>query len=62
MTSHKEYSHLSQNAITSKDLSEEIKVNEWKITESLINWFKNVPDKHLYMFLMFDIKDFYGRP
>ena len=28
-------------------------------TESVINWFNNIPDKHLYKFLMFDIKDFY---
>ena len=30
-----------------------------KNTESVINWFKNIPNKHLYKFLMFDIKDFY---
>ena len=28
-------------------------------TESVINWFKSIPNKHLYKFLMFDIKDFY---
>ena len=28
-------------------------------TESVINWFKNIPNKHLYKFLMFHIKDFY---
>ena len=28
-------------------------------TESVINWFKNIPNKHLYKFLMFDLKDFY---
>ena len=40
-------------------LSEKIKVNEWKNTESVISWLKNIPNKHLYKFLMFDIKDFY---
>ena len=30
-----------------------------KNTESVINWFKSSPNKHLYTFLMFDIKDFY---
>ena len=35
------------------------KVNEWKNTESVINWFKNIPNKYLYKFLMFDIKDSY---
>ena len=49
--------HILQNI--NKTLSEEIKVNEWKNTESVINWFKNIPNKHLYKFLMFDIKDFY---
>ena len=34
-------------------------LNEWKNTESVINWFKNIPNKHLYKFLMFDIKDIY---
>ena len=30
-----------------------------KNTEGVINWFKNIPNKHLYKFLKFDIKDFY---
>ena len=29
-------------------LSEKWKVNEWKDTESVINWFKNIPNKHLF--------------
>ena len=49
--------HMLQNI--NKTLSEEIKVNEWKNTVSVINWFKSIPNKHLYTFLMFDIKDFY---
>ena len=28
-------------------------------TGSVINWFKKIPNKNLYKFLMFDIKDFY---
>ena len=28
--------------------------------QSVINWFKNIPNKHLYKFLMFDIKDFWS--
>ena len=42
-----------------KTLSEEIKVNEWKNPESFINWFKIIPNEHLYTFLMFGIKDFH---
>ena len=49
--------HILQNI--NKTLSKETKVNEWKNTESVINWFKSIPNKHLYTFLMFDIKDFY---
>ena len=49
--------HILQNI--NKTLFEEIKVNEWKNTVSVINWFKSIPNKHLYTFLMFDIKDFY---
>ena len=40
-------------------LSEKIKVNEWKNTESVINRFKSIRNKHLYKILMFGIKDFY---
>ena len=49
--------HILQNI--NKTLSEETKVNGCKNTESVINWFKSIPNKHLYTFLMFDIKDFY---
>ena len=49
--------HILQNI--NKILSEETKVNGWKNTESVINWFESIPNKHLYTFLMFDITDFY---
>ena len=49
--------HILQNI--NKTLFEEIKVNEWKNIESVIKWFKSIPNKHLYRFLMLDIKDFY---
>ena len=28
-------------------------------TASVIEWFKRIEQKHLYKFIMFDIKDFY---
>ena len=40
-------------------LCEILKVNEWKNTENVINWFKKVESKNSHKFLMFDIKDFY---
>ena len=49
--------HILQNI--NKILSEETKVNGWKNTESVINWFESIPNKHLYTFLMFDITGFY---
>ena len=49
--------HILQNI--NKTLSEEIKVNGWSNTESVINWFKSIPNKLLHTFLIFDIKDFH---
>ena len=40
-------------------LCSNLKVNEWKNTSSVITWFRNIKDKHLYKFLIFDIKYFY---
>ena len=40
--------NILQNINTT--LPEKIKVNEWKNTESYINWFKNISNKHLYKF------------
>ena len=48
--------HIQKNI--NKSLSEETKVNECKNTESVTNWFKSIPNKHLYTFLMFGFKDF----
>ena len=49
--------HRSQNINIT--LSEEIKVNEWNNTESVIKRFKNIPNNYLYKFSMFNIKNFY---
>ena len=40
-------------------LCEILKVNEWKNTGSVINWFKKVASKSSHKCLMFGIKDFY---
>ena len=40
-------------------LCEILKVNKWKNTASVINWFKKIESKSSHKFLMFDIKDFY---
>ena len=36
-----------------------MKVNEWKNTANVINWFKKVESKNSHKLLMFDIKEFY---
>ena len=40
-------------------LCEILKVNEWKNTASVINWFKKIEIKSLHKCLIFNIKDFY---
>ena len=40
-------------------LFEKLKLNEWKSTTDVINWFKKIEEKHLHMFTLFGIKDFY---
>ena len=40
-------------------LCEILKVNEWKNTASMIDWFKKIESKSSNKFLMFNIKDFY---
>ena len=40
-------------------LCEILKVNEWKNTASVIDWFKKIENKSSHKFLITDIKDFY---
>ena len=37
------------------------KVNQWKNTSKLIEWFKNIGNKQKHKFILFDIKDFSPR-
>ena len=36
-----------------------LKLNQWKDTSNVIEWFENIKNKQKYKFIMFDIKDFY---
>ena len=36
-----------------------IKVNQWKDSKEVIEWFKNITNKQKHKFIVFDIKDFY---
>ena len=40
-------------------LREKTKVNQWKSTGTVIDWFNGIRDKNSYTFTIFDIKDFY---
>ena len=42
-----------------KRLCTSLNINQWKNTASVIEWFKRIEQKHLYKFIIFDIKDFY---
>ena len=42
-----------------KRLCTSLNINQWKNTASVLEWFKRIEQKHLYKFIMFDIKDFY---
>ena len=42
-----------------KRLCTSLNINQWKNTASVIEWFKRIEQKHLYNFIMFDIKIFY---
>ena len=35
------------------------KVNQWKDTSTVIDWFKNIPDKKSCYFMVFDIESFH---
>ena len=40
-------------------LIRQLKVNQWKNTQNVIEWFMNIEEKSKYRFIVFDIKDFY---
>jgi hypothetical protein len=57
----------SEIGIVSKQILERInnkiiaatKLNQWKNTASVINWYKNIPNKSNQSFICFDINEFY---
>ena len=40
-------------------LCKKLKLDEWKNTTDVINWFNKIDKKHLHRFTIFDIKDLY---
>ena len=45
--------------IINTSLQNLIKVNQWKDTSEVIEWFKNIRNKQKHKFILFDIKDYY---
>ena len=41
------------------EIRSSIGVNQWRNSVSVINWFKAIPDKSNYKFIVFDIVNFY---
>ena len=41
------------------DVSRKTEVNQWRNPARVINWFKNLSDKHKHKFIKFDIAEFY---
>ena len=42
-----------------KKISQKFELNQWKDTDVVIDWFKQIKNKNLYKFATFDIKEFY---
>ena len=44
---------------TNNELLSKLNYNQWKNTDNVINWFKNITDKKHCKFIQLDIKEFY---
>ena len=42
-----------------KTIRETLHCNQWRNTSNVINWFQNITDKGNYIFIQFDIEEFY---
>ena len=52
---------ISKNILNkiNHQLRDSLRINQWKDTSGVIEWFLKIPDKNRYKFAIFDIKDFY---
>ena len=41
-----------------KKISQKSELNQWKNTDIVLDWFKQIRNKHFYKFARFDIKEF----
>ena len=42
-----------------KNIREAMDLNQWRNTDTVIDWLKDIRNKHLCKFAIFDIKEFY---
>ena len=42
-----------------KTVREKLHCNQWRNTSNVIDWFQNITDKENYIFIQFDIEEFY---
>ena len=56
-----ESGHISKAILdaTNKNIREAMGLNQWRNTNTVIDWFKSIRNKHLYKFVVFDVKEFY---
>ena len=52
---------LSKHILQTKtELRNKIKVNQWKNSNEVTEWFKSIPNKNECRFTVFDIQEFYS--
>ena len=56
-----EIGRISKNILDkiNHQLRDSLRINQWKDTSGVIEWFLKIPDKNRYNFAIFHIKDFY---
>ena len=56
-----ELGHISKAILdtANKNIREAMGLNQWRNTDTVIDWFKSIRNKHLCKFVVFDIREFY---
>ena len=56
-----EIGRISKNLLDdiNQQLRNILKINQWKNTQSVVDWFKNLQNKKKLKFVVFDIENFY---
>ena len=56
-----ELEHISKAFLntTNKNIREAMGLNQWRTTNTIIDWFKSIRNKQFCKYFVFDIKEFY---